>query len=236
MKKLIIIPAFNEELSIQSVVHRIKSSCSDYDYVIINDCSTDNTKRICEQNQLNVINLPINLGIGGAMQTGYKYAYENDYDFAVQIDGDGQHIPDYVAALEAYLVETGSNMVIGSRFLKLTDGFKSTKLRRIGISFFSWLIAKITGVLITDPTSGFRLVDKSLISEFASEYPSDYPEPESVAFAIRKGYDIREVSVKMEERQGGVSSIRKLKSIYYMVKVTLAMLVVYLTNFKGKGD
>lgn len=223
-KKLIIIPAYNEEANIERTVEAIKKDSSGFDYVIINDCSTDNTKKICEEKGYNIINLPINLGIGGAVQTGYKYAVRNGYDMAVQVDGDGQHNPQFLKKMAEYLEENNLDMVIGSRFIE-KEGFQSTGARRVGIQFFTVLIKILTGQIITDPTSGLRMIGKNVLEIFAVDYPKDYPEPESVVAILRKKMKVREIPVIMNERKGGVSSISLKKSVYYMIKVTLAMII-----------
>ena len=224
MKKIIIIPAYNEEENIERTVNAIQKSAQDFDYVIINDCSIDNTRKICEEKGFNIVNLPINLGIGGAVQTGYKYAYENGYDVAVQVDGDGQHDPEFLSTMAEYLIEHRVDMVIGSRFIE-KKGFQSSITRRMGIKFFSGLIKVLTGKTITDPTSGLRMIGRNVMEIFSQDYPRDYPEPESIVAVLRKNIKIEEIPVVMLERKGGVSSISPKKSIYYMVKVTLAILI-----------
>lgn len=227
MKKLIIIPAYNESSNIEQTVAMIKRDSPDFDYVIINDCSTDSTLAICRQQGFNVINLPINLGIGGAVQTGYRYAYEHDYDVAVQVDGDGQHNPAFLQTMLETMIETRANMVVGSRFIE-NKGFQSSFARRIGIRYFTVLIKLLTGQTITDATSGLRMTDKQLIERFSTHYPEDYPEPEVIVDALLNGYQVKEIPVIMNERQGGKSSISMKKSVYYMIKVSLAMLLVKL--------
>ena len=224
MKKLIIIPAYNEESNIVNTVESIKRDAKDFDYVIINDCSIDNTRKICEERGYNLINLPINLGIGGAVQTGYRYAFEQGYDVAVQVDGDGQHDPEFLSQMAEYLMDNNLDMVIGSRFIE-KEGFQSSALRRVGITFFSWLIKLLTGKRITDPTSGLRMIGRNVMDIFAKDYPRDYPEPESVVAILRRNMKVEEIPVIMHERTGGVSSISMKKSVYYMVKVTLAILI-----------
>lgn len=225
MKKLAIIPAYNEESNIERTVQNfIKKTGDDFDYIIINDCSTDNTQSICEQNHFNIINLPLNLGIGGAVQTGYLYAYTHNYDIAVQLDGDGQHDPSYLNKMLDYLLREQADMVIGSRFIT-KEGFQSSIARRMGIKHFTFLIRLLTGSTITDPTSGLRMVNKSIIKIFANSYPKDYPEPESVVAILRQKKKVLEMPVVMHEREGGVSSISFSKSIYFMIKVTLAILI-----------
>lgn len=224
MKKLIIIPAYNEEANIEKTVEAILRDSVGFDYVIINDCSTDCTKQICEEKGYNVVNLPINLGIGGAVQTGYKYALRKGYDMAVQVDGDGQHDPKFLEEMAEYLEKNQLDMVIGSRFIE-KQGFQSSGLRRIGIRFFTWLIKVLTGETITDPTSGLRMVSRNVLAIFAEDYPKDYPEPESVVAILRKKMKVKEIPVIMHEREGGVSSISMKKSVYYMVKVSLAIII-----------
>ncbi|HFJ4770127.1 TPA: glycosyltransferase family 2 protein [Streptococcus pyogenes] len=227
MKKLIIIPAYNESSNIVNTIRTIESDAPDFDYIIIDDCSTDSTLAICQKQGFNVISLPINLGIGGAVQTGYRYAQRCGYDVAVQVDGDGQHNPCYLEKMVEVLVQSSVNMVIGSRFIT-KEGFQSSFARRIGIKYFTWLIALLTGKKITDATSGLRLIDRSLIERFANHYPDDYPEPETVVDVLVSHFKVKEIPVVMNERQGGVSSISLMKSVYYMIKVTLAILVVRL--------
>ena len=224
MKKIAIIPAYNEKQSIIFTVEDIKKNAPDYDYVIVNDCSTDNTMDICRYNGYNVLNLPINLGIGGAVQTGYLYAYSHGYDIAVQFDGDGQHKAEYLKDMEKCLTENKLDMVIGSRFIE-NEGFQSTWIRRIGIRYFTGLIKILSGKTITDPTSGMRMCNKKTIEMFANEYPRDYPEPESCMRLIRHKRKIAEVPVEMRSRHGGVSFISPINSVYYMFKVTLAVII-----------
>jgi hypothetical protein len=224
MKKLVIIPAYNECKSILKAVEDIREHAPGFDYLVVNDCSTDETLAICRENHLNYANLSVNLGIGGAVQTGYLYACRNGYDVAVQFDGDGQHDASYLEQMAEELERTGSDMVIGSRFIE-KEGFQSSGLRRLGIGYFSWLIRLMTGKRVTDPTSGMRMVNRSVMEIYANSYPKDYPEPESVVAILRKGKKVTEVPVIMRERTEGTSSINAPRSVYYMVKVTLAILM-----------
>lgn len=224
MKKLVIIPAFNESKSIEKAVDDILEHAPGFDYVVVNDCSTDETLAVCRENKLNYVNLSVNLGIGGAVQTGYIYAVQNGYDMAVQFDGDGQHDASYLEMMAEEMIRTGSDMVIGSRFIE-KEGFQSSGLRRIGIRYFSALIRLLTGKRVTDPTSGMRLVNRDVMRIYAENYPKDYPEPESVTAILRRGKKVTEVPVIMREREEGTSSIHGLKSAYYMIKVTLAILM-----------
>ena len=224
MKKLVIIPAYNEEASIVNTVQDILDHAPGFDYVVINDCSKDRTLQRCRENGLNVIDLPVNLGIGGGIQTGYRYAVEHGYDVAVQFDGDGQHDASYLQAMADRLERDDLDMVIGSRFIE-NEGFQSTGLRRFGINFFKFLIKLLYGGTITDATSGMRMCSRRVMEEFSMDYPQDYPEPETVARLLRKKYKVREIPVVMRERSAGTSSINPAKSVYYMIKVSLAILV-----------
>lgn len=224
MKKLVIIPAYNESASILNTVRDILEHAKGFDYIIINDRSTDNTLEICRENGLNYVNLPLNLGIGGAVQTGYLYAYENGYDIAVQFDGDGQHDAKYLNEMAEYLVKQQKDMVIGSRFIT-HEGFQSSSARLLGIKWFTFLIRLLTGKIITDPTSGYRMCNRRVITYFKDSYPKDYPEPETVVALLRRNVSIAEIPVIMRAREEGVSSISLKKSIYYMLKVTIAILI-----------
>lgn len=228
MKTLVIIPAYNEEECIKQTIEKLKNTAPGVDYVIINDCSKDNTYKICIENNFNVISLPINLGIGGAVQTGYKYALENNYDIAIQMDADGQHNPDYIQELTKE-IEKGADLVIASRFLE-KQGFQSTFLRRVGINFYSKVIKLLTKVKISDTTSGYRAANRKVIELFAKSYPVDYPEPETNAILAKQKFKICEIPVKMEARRGGVSSITPSNSIYYAIKVGLAVVIACLTK------
>lgn len=225
MKKvLLMIPAYNEAGNIEKLINEIKEKTPEYDYVIINDGSKDNTESICESHQFNALHLPINLGIGGGIQTGYKYARKYGYDIAVQIDGDGQHDVAYVASVIQPILDGNADVAIGSRFLK-REGFQSSATRRMGINWLSSLIYFCTGKKVWDVTSGFRAVNKKFIDIYAEDYPSDYPEPEAIITAVMHMGKVCEVPVIMRERESGTSSINIRKAIYYMIKVTLAILV-----------
>lgn len=227
VKSLVIIPAYNEEKSIDRTVEDIRRNAPDFDFVVVNDCSSDHTLGICLEKGYPVLNLPVNLGIGGAVQTGYRYARQNGYEVAVQFDGDGQHDAAYLGAMREKLLTQKLDMVIGSRFLE-KEGFQSSGIRRLGIRYFTRLIRFLTGTVITDPTSGMRMAGKTVIAEFADNYPKDYPEPESVVRILRQGCKVQEYPVKMRRRTEGTSSISPGRSIYYMVKVTLAIFMEML--------
>lgn len=239
MKILLIIPAYNEEENVLNVYNTIKEynerSEQKLDYVFINDGSKDNTLKLLQDNNLNHINLIHNLGIGGAVQTGYKYAYQNGYDIAVQFDGDGQHDINYVSKICQPIIDGQVNMCIGTRYLdKSSSEFQSTFMRRLGKNIISFLIKLLCKKKITDPTSGFRATDKKIIEIFAKDYPTEYPEPESTVKVLVDGYKVEEVPVSMNERTGGKSSINVWKSADYMIKVSLAV-VLDSINFKKKG-
>lgn len=224
MKCLIIIPAYNEAANIEKVINNIVQNYPQYDYVIINDGSTDKTAEVCANAGYQVLSLPINMGIGGAVQTGYRYAKKNNYDAAVQIDGDGQHDVAFLEDMLKLLESGEADVVIGSRFVQ-REGFQSSQIRRVGIRFLSILARILTGVQIRDITSGYRVVNRRFIEIYANDYPVDYPEPEAMIIAAVHGGRIKEYPVIMRERENGTSSITFKKSIYYMIKVTLAMFV-----------
>ena len=224
MKNIIIIPAYNESGNIENTVKDILENARGFDYLIVNDCSQDNTLDICRKKGFNYINLPINLGIGGAVQAGYRYAYYHGYDTAVQFDGDGQHDAAYLSKLLEVIEKDEADMAIGSRFIE-NEGFQSSGLRRVGIRYFTRLIRLLTRETITDPTSGMRMVNRKLLKEFANSYPKDYPEPESAVTALKRGYRIKEIPVQMRSRAEGESSISMGKSVYYMIKVSLAIFI-----------
>ena len=236
MKVLLIIPAYNEEENILKVCNSIKDynkkNKINYDIVVINDGSTDKTAEILANNNINHINLINNLGIGGAVQTGYKYAYENDYDIAIQFDGDGQHKVEYVKKLIDTLTNEKVNMVIGSRFVEEIDTFKSSRARRMGINLISFFIKLVTHKKIYDTTSGMRAVDKELIKLFSKSYPVEYPEPVSTTKVLKLGYSVSEVSVEMQEREFGTSSIKAWKNAYYMINVILSIILIGLRRNK----
>lgn len=233
MKTLIMIPAYNEAENIENVVNELKQKCPDYDYLIMNDCSTDNTESICTENGFDHVTHCCNLGIGGGIQCGYIYALKNGYDYAVQLDGDGQHDPAYIPLLIEQLEQNKADVAIGSRFVE-KQGFQSSGMRRFGIKFLSTLIRLMCGASVKDVTSGFRAVNRKFIEIFAKDYADDYPEPEAIVSSKLRGGRIVEVPVIMRERAGGVSSISPLKSVYYMVKVSLSIIIYRITFNGGK--
>ena len=223
-KVLLIIPAYNEEESLRSLIEEIKTVCSGMDYLVVNDCSSDDTERLLEELGANYITLPCNMGIGGAVQSGYRYAAQNGYDIAIQIDGDGQHDVRFVKDMVKLIEDKQADVVIGSRFID-KEGFQSSQARRIGIRILSVLIRLMCGAKVKDVTSGFRAVNRRFIELFAENYPDDYPEPEVIVTAKLYGAVIKELPVVMRERTTGKSSINLKRSIYYMIKVSLAIII-----------
>ncbi|MGF7082859.1 glycosyltransferase family 2 protein [Mucilaginibacter sp. UYCu711] len=223
---LIIIPCYNEQASLPALLAElIEVKIPGYVIipVVVNDCSTDDTSAIARQQQIKVIDLPINLGIGGAVQSGLLYAAQYNFDLAVQMDGDGQHPPKELVKLLSCYENSNANLVIGSRFIE-KEGFQSSFTRRLGIGYFYWLNKAFTGLNIYDSTSGFRLFDRKAIELASVDYPDEYPEPESLVYFAKAGFRIKETPVIMASRVGGQSSIRNFASLYYCIKVSLAML------------
>lgn len=233
MKTLIIIPAYNEQANIGALLDELERDYGRYDYLVINDCSRDGTRQILKSRRANYLDLPVNLGIGGGVQAGYMYAKENGYDIAVQMDGDGQHLPACLDAIIEPVASGAADFVVGSRFIK-KEGFQSSALRRVGIVFLSWWLRVLTGITVKDVTSGFRAVNRKGIELFADEYAQDYPEPEALTLAALRGLRIMEAPVRMKERTGGRSSISGVKTAYYMLKVTLALALTKMSNRRGK--
>ena len=237
MRILLIIPAYNEEANIlkvhKNIEHYNKTSNIKYEHIVINDCSTDSTSQICHKNNIPVIDLIHNLGIGGAVQTGYKYAYNNDYDIAVQFDGDGQHDINHVKNIINPIEKNQADLVIGSRFIDKNIGtFKSSATRRLGIKIISHFMKFATKHKVLDTTSGFRACNKQIIQIFAEQYPLEYPEPITTAEIIKQGFRIKEVPVSMNARTAGASSINSWKSIYYMLNVCLSLIIIKLRRYK----
>jgi glycosyltransferase involved in cell wall biosynthesis len=222
---LAVVPAYNEADNVAKVVATLHHEAPAFDIVVIDDGSTDDTARSAERAGARVVRLPFNLGIGGAVQTGFTYARENDYDFMVQVDGDGQHDPGEIAALQKAMAKSpGMDMICGSRFVTDT-GYVAPISRRTGIHVFAFLLSRLVGQTVTDPTSGFRLYNRRAIELFANDYPHDYPEVEAVLMLHHHRLRMQEIPVRMFQRRGGVSSIRSGKSAYYMIKVLLALFI-----------
>lgn len=232
MKILVIVPAFNESESIENVVEMLQKLGDGIDYLVVNDCSTDNEEEVLLSIPANHIVLPVNLGIGGAVQAGYQYAVAHDYDIAIQIDGDGQHDPTYISDLIRPVIDGEADMAIGSRFIT-KEGFQSTGLRRTGITILSALIRLVCGVKVYDVTSGFRATNRYMTKVFADDYAQDFPEPEAIVACVMHGGRVKEVPVVMREREAGTSSIHSFKSVYYMIKVSLAVILKRFTTKRG---
>ncbi|QEL18370.1 glycosyltransferase family 2 protein [Limnoglobus roseus] len=229
---LVLIPAYNEEGAIAATVAGLQSLPAGYELVVVNDGSTDRTgeeaERAAAASRLpaRVLHLPTNGGIGVAVQTGYRYArHTGRYEFVIQCDGDGQHDPAFIPTLVEECRRRNLDLCIGSRFLDRTGGDRSTRLRRMGIGMFVRLIVLLAGVRLTDPTSGFRCAGPAAWRRFAESYPEDYPEPESLHWCLRNRLAVGEVAVRMRSRAAGVSSIRSWRSAFYMLKVSLAILI-----------
>jgi glycosyltransferase involved in cell wall biosynthesis len=220
-----IVPAFNEARNLPRLAERFRACAPKCDVCVVDDGSTDDTARVAASLGWDVLRLPMNLGIGGAVQAGYLWAWERGYEVAVQIDGDGQHDPADLGALLAPLTSGTADLVVGSRFLS-QGGFRSTAVRRAGIGYLSWFLRFRCGARVTDPTSGFRAASRDAIGLFARYYPSDYPEPEAIALTRRAGLRIAEVPVRMHERAHGRSSINAARTLYYLVKVSLALVLL----------
>lgn len=231
---MIMIPAYNEQENIERTIQDIETHVPEADYIVINDCSRDRTRDILQKAHAAYLDLPVNLGIGGGIQTGYCYALEQGYDIAVQFDGDGQHDASYIKELIAPIENGQADVVIGSRFVK-NEGFQSSAMRRIGIRFLSGLIKLLCGVRVKDVTSGMRAVNREMIAKFAQNYAQDYPEPEAILFSGLVHARIAEVPVQMRERQGGTSSINAVRSMYYMVKVSIALVIMRMAVGKERA-
>jgi glycosyltransferase involved in cell wall biosynthesis len=226
LRRVAIVTAYNEEASVAAVVAELRAVDPGMDVVVVDDGSVDRTAERAEAGGAYVLKLPFNLGIGGAMQTGFRYAYDHGYDVAVQVDGDGQHDPRELPKILAPVVAGEADLVVGSRFGR-DEGlaFRSTAPRRIGIRVFAWTVSRIIRQKVTDTTSGFRAIGRDGIRLFAADYPHDYPEVEATVMVAKAKLRLREVPVVMRERAGGRSSITALRSVYYMAKVLLALFV-----------
>ncbi len=230
-KILVIIPAYNEEASIGRVIEEVRKHLSEADILVVNDGSSDFTSSAARKKEALVLDLPYNLGIGGAVQTGCRYAFQHGYEFALRLDGDGQHHPQEGAKVLSPLLKGEADIVVGSRFIS-KEGYKSTFLRRMGIRFFSLLIRLITGGNIKDPTSGFNGMNKKGIELVSTKYSADYPEVEALIIARKRGLRIKEVPVIMKRRKKGKSSIDYLEAIYYMIKVSLSTFIGHFKKVK----
>ena len=229
MKCLIIIPAFNEEESIERVVDNLRDNYPQYDYIIINDGSSDRTAEICRRGGYEILALPVNLGLAGAFQTGLKYAYRRGYDFALQFDADGQHLPEYIGPMLDKMQE-GYDIVIGSRFV--TEK-KPASMRMLGSNLISIATRMTTGKKVKDPTSGMRVFNRRMIGEFALNLNYG-PEPDTISYLLKQGATIAEVQVQMEERQAGESYLNITRSVMYMMRMLLSIL--FIQNFRKRRE
>ena len=221
MKTLVIIPAYNESKNLERVIENLRKKAPQFDYIIINDGSTDNTEEICRKNQYHYINLPVNLGLTGAVQTGMKYAKQKHYDMAIQFDADGQHLPEYIQKMVDCMEKTKCDVVIASRFY---GGKMPFRMRTIGAKLITAAIRLTTKKYISDPTSGMRLYNKKMIEQFAKD-ANNSPEPDTLSYLIRLGASIREVKVKMEERMEGQSYLTPINASKYMIQMLMSICI-----------
>jgi len=225
LRRVAIVPALNEEHTLPRVIAELRAFDPGLDVVVIDDGSADRTAAVAAASGARVLRLPFNLGIGGAVQTGFRYAFEHGYDLAVRVDGDGQHDSAQLTRLIEPLLRDEADIVVGTRFVSDDAGYRSSRSRRVGIRVLAALVSRIVGQRVTDTTSGFQALNRRGIALFARDYPHDYPEVEATVMVFRHRLRMREVPVSMRERGGGRSSITTLRSIYYMVKVVLAIFV-----------
>jgi glycosyltransferase involved in cell wall biosynthesis len=225
LRRVAIVPAYNEELAVPRVIDELRAFDPGLDIVVVDDGSVDRTAAAAAAKGARVLRLPFNLGIGGAVQTGFRFAFENDYDLAVRVDGDGQHDPAQLARVVGPVLRGEADIAIGSRFASDEGGYRSSRTRRVGIRLLAWVVSRIVGQRVTDTTSGFQAVNREGIALFAHDYPHDYPEVEATVMVFRHRLRLCEVPVTMRERDSGRSSITALRSVYYMVKVLLAIFV-----------
>ncbi|MCI6997635.1 MAG: glycosyltransferase family 2 protein [Eubacterium sp.] len=226
-KILVIIPAYNEEENICTVVEGILSGYPELDYIVVNDGSADHTAQICRDHGYHLLNLPVNLGLAGAFQAGMKYAYRNGYGYAIQFDADGQHLPEYIEPMRKKMDE-GYDIIIGSRFV--TEK-KPKSMRMLGSNLISWAIRLSTRKNIKDPTSGMRMFNRTMISKFANSLNFG-PEPDTISHLIRNGVRVSEIQVKMQERMAGESYLNAYKSVVYMIRMMCSILIIQ--NFRRK--
>jgi glycosyltransferase involved in cell wall biosynthesis len=226
LRRIAIVPALNEAENIGRVIDELRAFDPGLDIVVVDDGSLDGTAQAAAAMGARVLRLPFNLGIGGAVQTGFRFAFENGYDIAVRVDGDGQHDPAQLDRVLAPVLNGEADIVVGSRFAAIgASGYRSSRTRRIGIRLLAWVVSRIVGQRVTDTTSGFQALNREGIALFARDYPHDYPEVEATVMVFRHRLRLTEVPVEMRERAAGSSSITALRSIYYMVKVLLAIFV-----------
>jgi glycosyltransferase involved in cell wall biosynthesis len=224
LRTLAIVPAYNEQDCIGQVLEEIRAAEPELHVVVVNDASEDGTAAIAARAGATVLNLPFNVGIGGAMQTGYQYALEHGFELAIQVDGDGQHDPREIGRVLEPILDGRADLVVGTRFVE-GGGYRGTRLRRVGIRIFAAIVSLLVGQRVSDTTSGFRAVNRKTLRLFAADYPHDYPEVESIVLLSRHGLRMLEVPVQMRVRETGSSSITAVRSVYYMVKVLLALFI-----------
>lgn len=225
LRRVAVVPALNEEHTLPRVIDELRAFDPGLDIVVVDDGSTDRTSDVASALGAHVLRLPFNLGIGGAVQTGFRFAYERGYDIAVRVDGDGQHDPAQLGRILDPLLAGHADIVVGSRFAASEGGYRSTRSRRVGIRILAAVVSRVVGQRVTDTTSGFQALNRRGIALFAGDYPHDYPEVEATVMVFRHRLTLVEVPVTMRERGGGSSSITTLRSIYYMIKVLLAIFV-----------
>lgn len=230
MKLLIVIPAYNERENIERVVDNLKANCPQCDYIVVNDGSKDKTRSVCREKGYNLIDLPVNLGLAGAFQTGLRYAKIKDYDAVLQFDADGQHLPQYIQAMVECMETYNSDIVIGSRFVNVK---KPKSLRMIGSYLISRAMKLTTGKKISDPTSGMRLFNRKMINEFATD-ANFAPEPDTISFLLKNGATVREVQVEMRERIAGQSYLNLINAAKYMIKMGLS--IVFIQWFRKRKE
>ena len=224
LRSIAIVPAFNEEGSLGTVLEEIHASDPELEVVVVNDGSTDGTARVAAAAGVAIVNLPFNLGIGGAVQTGYQYALEHGFELAIQVDADGQHDPSEIGLVIQPILEERADLVVGTRFVT-GGGYRGTRIRRVGIHLFAAVVSLLVRQRVSDTTSGFRAVNRKALRLFAADYPHDYPEVESIVLLSRHHLRMLEVPVQMRVRESGNSSITALRSAYYMIKVLLALFI-----------
>jgi glycosyltransferase involved in cell wall biosynthesis len=224
LRRVAVVPAYNEEASIGRVIDEIRGFDPDFEIVVVDDGSVDGTARVAEARGARVLRLPFNLGIGGAVQTGFRYAYEHDFELAVRVDGDGQHDASELSALLDPVLAGEADIAVGSRFTG-AEGYRSSRSRRLGIRILASVVSALMGQRVTDPTSGFQALNRNAIALFAADYPHDYPEVEATVLVARHRLRRREVPAAMRERSAGRSSIGAVSAAYYMAKVLLALFV-----------
>lgn len=235
LRTLAIVPAYNEQDSIATVLEEIRAAEPDLHVVVVNDASRDRTAAIAARSGATVLNLPFNVGIGGAMQTGYQYALEHGFELAIQVDGDGQHDPREIRRVLEPILEGRADLVVGTRFVE-GGGYRGTRVRRVGIRIFAAVVSLLVGQRVSDTTSGFRAVNRKALRLFAAQYPHDYPEVESIVLLSRHGLRMLEVPVQMRVRETGDSSITAVRAAYYMIKVLLALFIGLFRRYPSSQE